>query len=109
MLKSVLTTALPPAGTTLGSAAERSKPADWGEPRVGMTALGLRNFTCRTLELDILRAWMGRIIMLVVQQASSAEWRRRRTRGGMVKERQRWRQCYFGVFETDRSFFWLGS
>eukprot|EP00985_Skeletonema_marinoi_P008746 scaffold3993_cov146-Skeletonema_marinoi.AAC.5 len=24
--------------------------------------------------------------MLVVQQASSAEWRRRRTRGGMVKE-----------------------
>ena len=32
---------------------------------------------------------MGRITMLVVQQASSAEWRRRRTRGGMVKERQR--------------------
>jgi len=86
MLKSVLTTALPPAGTTLGSAADRSKPADCGEPRVGMTALGLRNFTCRTLELDILRAWMGRIMMLVVQQARSAEWRRRRTRGGMVKE-----------------------
>eukprot|EP00984_Skeletonema_dohrnii_P034322 scaffold33529_cov116-Skeletonema_dohrnii-CCMP3373.AAC.3 len=27
---------------------------------------------------------MGRIMMLVVQQARSAEWRRRRTRGGMV-------------------------
>jgi len=94
MLKSVLTTALPPAGTTLDSAAERSKPADWGEPRVGMTALGLRNFTCRTLELDILREWMGRIMMmLVVQQARSAEWRRRRTRGGMVT-------VFIGVYDV---------
>eukprot|EP00986_Skeletonema_menzelii_P014025 scaffold8786_cov188-Skeletonema_menzelii.AAC.4 len=82
ILKSVLTTALPPAGTTLASAADRSNPADWGDPRVGILALGPRNFTWRTF--DILREWIGRMTMLLLQQARSAEWRRRRSRGGMV-------------------------
>ena len=37
---------------------------------------------------------MGRIIMmLVVQQARSAEWRRRRTRGGMVT-------VFIGVYDV---------
>jgi hypothetical protein len=53
-----------------------------------MTALGLRSFTCRTL--DILKEWMGLIILVtsvVVEQQttkSGADWRRRRSRGGMV-------------------------
>ena len=47
MLKSVLTTARPPAGTTVFSALERSNPADRGEPRVGILACSLRNFTWR--------------------------------------------------------------
>ena len=46
-LKSVLTTALPPAGTTVFSALERSNPAESGAPRVGMVAVSERNLTCR--------------------------------------------------------------
>ena len=82
MLKSVLTIARPPAGTTFCSAADRSNPADCGEPRVGILALGLRNLTWRTFD-DILRECMKRIFVVVVK-ATSAEWRRRRSRGGMV-------------------------
>ena len=48
MLKSVLTTALPPAGTTVFSALLKSNPAAWGEPRFGMVAVSERNFTWRT-------------------------------------------------------------
>ena len=47
MLKSVLTTARPPAGTTVFSALDRSNPADWGDPRVGILACSLKNLTWR--------------------------------------------------------------
>ena len=47
MLRSVFTTALPPLGTTARSAADRSNPAEWGEPRDGIVARSLRNFTRR--------------------------------------------------------------
>ena len=81
--QSVLTTALPPAGTTLASAAERSNPADRGEPRVGILAFSLRNltWTWRTFDDDILREWMGRINNMLLQQ-QAVLWRRRRSRGG---------------------------
>ena len=49
---------------------------------MGMTALGLRNFTWRTLDDIILSEWIG--LKTVEQQAKSADWRRRRSRGGMV-------------------------
>lgn len=48
MLISVLTTARPPAGTTVFSAEDKSNPADWGEPRVGRVAEAERNLTWRT-------------------------------------------------------------
>ena len=44
MLKSVLTTARPPAGTMVFSADDKSNPADCGEPRVGILACSDRNF-----------------------------------------------------------------
>jgi hypothetical protein len=47
MLRSVLTMARPPLGTTVLSAAERSNPAEWGEPRDGIVARSLRNLTRR--------------------------------------------------------------
>ena len=45
ILKSVFTTALPPAGTTVFSAEDRSNPAEKGEPRVGILALSDKNLT----------------------------------------------------------------
>lgn len=47
MLRSVFTTALPPLGTTARSAADRSNPAESGEPLDGIVARSLRNFTRR--------------------------------------------------------------
>jgi hypothetical protein len=38
-------TSIPPAGTTLASAAHKSNPADSGDQRVGIVALELRSFT----------------------------------------------------------------
>ena len=46
MLRSVLIIARPPPpGTIAPSEAERSNPAESGEPRAGMIARSLRNFT----------------------------------------------------------------
>ena len=46
MLRSVLIIARPPPpGTIAPSEAERSNPAERGEPRAGMIARSLRNFT----------------------------------------------------------------
>ena len=47
MLRSVLTRARPPLGTMVLSDADRSNPAEWGEPRDGIVALSLRNLTRR--------------------------------------------------------------
>ena len=46
MLKSVLITARPPAGTMVFSADDKSNPADCGEPRVGILACSDRNLLC---------------------------------------------------------------
>ena len=36
----------------MASEADTSNPAEWGEPRVGITALVDRNFTCSSAAVD---------------------------------------------------------
>jgi hypothetical protein len=57
-----LTTALPPAGTTVFSALDKSKPAAWGDPLVGMVAVSERNLTWRqsVREVDMADVWRVR-------------------------------------------------
>ena len=90
-LRSVLTTALPPAGTVTDSAAARSNPADRGEPRTGIFAFSLRSLTCMQPEGGMAEDDVDMAIALGDEEwerrmrATRAEVSRRCCRGEMVE------------------------